>query len=79
MLQTLKIALKISLLIIGSIMLLGGCICVTSNIIFALPNLFQQTIILFLILMGISALVAWLGWKIIRFARRDDAQKSPVK
>jgi membrane protein implicated in regulation of membrane protease activity len=77
--KILKATLKFTLLFVGGIMLFGGGICVTSNIIFALPNPFQQTNILLLLLMGISALCAWLGWKLIQFAKRNDEKNSPVE
>lgn len=51
-------------------MLLGGGICVATNIMFAAPTLFQPDTYIYLTLMSISALAAWFGWVIIKFARK---------
>ena len=64
--QALKRAMKIVLLLTGSVMLLGGGFCVATNLFFAIPSMFQQAIMLYLVLMSISALIAWLGWKLSR-------------
>ncbi|MBA4382798.1 MAG: hypothetical protein C0406_09560 [Sideroxydans sp.] len=62
-------AIKILLLLIGGGMLLGGGFCVVTNVIFLGPSMFERAMLLYMVLMGISALVAWLGWKLIRWAR----------
>jgi hypothetical protein len=74
--QALKLAAKIILILIGGVMLFGGGICVATNIMFAAPRLFHADIFTYLILMGISALVAWLGYKLIVSARSINNTKS---
>ena len=63
-----KMAMKVFLLLTGSAMLFGGGICVATNIFLALPNLFNQGVWLYLILMSISGLIAWAGWGAIKMS-----------
>lgn len=64
--QAIKMALKVILLLLGSTMLFGGGICVATNIFFAGTGSFDSIILL---LMTISALVAWAGWWLLKRAR----------
>jgi TRAP-type C4-dicarboxylate transport system permease small subunit len=63
-----KVVIKIFLIVVGGVMLVGGGICVASNMLFALPNLFHPGAWMYFILGGISALVAWGGWGMIKLA-----------
>lgn len=65
--------MKIFLILVGGAMLFGGGICVATNAILAISGLFSQGV---LVLMGISALVAWGGWGLIRLS---DSFKSGKK
>lgn len=72
----LKMFLKIMLIFIGGAMLLGGGICVVTNIAFMVPNLPHGEVQLFLVLGGISAAVAAVGWVLIKLSgkiTRSDA------
>lgn len=71
-----KMAMKIFLLLTGSVMLLGGGICVATNVFFAIPNLFRQDVWLYLMLMGISGLIAWAGWGVIKLSGITQPLKS---
>lgn len=71
-----KMAIKILLLLIGSVMLFGGGICVATNIFFALQNVFRQGVWLFLMLMSISGLIAWAGWGAIKLSGITQSLKS---
>lgn len=71
-----KMAMKVFLLLIGSVMLFGGGICVATNIFFAIPNLFRQDVWLYLMLMGISGLIAWAGWGAIKLSGITQSLKS---
>lgn len=68
--------LKIVLLLIGGVLLLGGGICVASNIVLALRNPFGFQILLYLGLLGVSSLVAWIGWKLAKYSK-SIGQKNP--
>lgn len=52
------------LLVLGSLMLFGGGMCVVTNLVFAFGNLNDLTFAF--TLLSISAGVAWAGWGIVK-------------
>ena len=73
--QTINIAIKVILLLLGSTMLFGGGICVATNIFFAGTGAFDSVILL---LLAISVLVAWIGWWLLKRARSIGVSSTDV-
>lgn len=72
----LKALMKIMLILAGGLMLIGGGLCVVSNAFFAIPNLFRQEVMLYLMLMGVSALIAVIGWWLLKLSGVMKSSKS---
>lgn len=84
--QAFKMAMKIFLLLVGSVMLVGGGICAVTDAYFAVVSVFRPGSGFdngFLILLTVVALlIAWAGWWAIKFsgfgqAMRPRAQAKP--
>ena len=71
MAQVFKTLTKILLMFFGATMLLGGGVCVATNVVFTVSSLFppDPVIGLSLLLMGVSGVFAWTGWTLLKYSR----------
>ncbi len=79
--QAFKMAMKIFLLLVGSVMLVGGGICAVTDAYFAVVSAFRPGGGFgngFLILLTVVALlIAWAGWWAIKFSGFGQTKRSP--
>jgi len=75
-----KTFFKVLAVLLGGAMLLGGGICVATDMMIIVTSGIRnfQGISFLLGMMAISAVVAWVGWVLIKSARTDEpAQTIP--
>jgi hypothetical protein len=72
--QVFKMVMKVFLLLTGIVMLLGGGICAVSNTYLMFANYRAEP--LFLLLLGLSCLIAWAGWAAIKFSGIGQSRNS---
>lgn len=78
--QAFKMAMKIFLLLAGSVMLVGGGICAVTDAYFAVASKFRPGsgfgIGFPILLAAVASLIAWAGWWAIKFSGIGQSKRS---